>query len=172
LIHRTSQYLCDLAVLDLRRPGVLVKELSLAIGHGAKERLSEKEMEFLTIMADESGSPIKLKIKESAYNEFRHRLKDPLLAEVDTVILEEIILKDILKMTSEDIQHHRYIEYHRDIDGFWEALRTGSQVGWIMNYPDANILFEIGGRGLRLPQKSTYFFPKLPTGMVFRELEE
>jgi len=124
------------------------------------------------IMADERGKPITLRIKEGAYNEFRHRLKDPILAEVDTVILEEIILKGILNLTSEDIQHHRYIEYHRDIDGFWEALRTGSQVGWIMNYPDNNILFEIGGRGLRLPQKSTYFFPKLPTGMVFRELEE
>jgi len=124
------------------------------------------------IMADESGKAITLQLKESAYNELRHRLKDPLLAEIDTVILEEIILKDILELTADDIQHHRYIEYHRDIDGFWEALRTGSQVGWIMNYPDNNILFEIGGRGLRLPQKSTYFFPKLPTGMVFRELEE
>jgi uncharacterized protein (DUF1015 family) len=91
---------------------------------------------------------------------------------MDTVILEEIILKDILKLTDDDIQHHRHIEYHRDVDDFWEALRTGSQIGWIMNYPDNNILFEIGGRGLRLPQKSTYFFPKLPTGMVFRELEE
>ncbi|MCF7824358.1 MAG: DUF1015 domain-containing protein [Candidatus Marinimicrobia bacterium] len=124
------------------------------------------------IMTDESGIPCSLLLKESAYNELRHRLDDPILAEVDTVILEEIILKDIIKMTSEDIEHHRYIEYHRDIDGFWEAMRTGSQVGWIMNYPDNNILFEIGGRGLRLPQKSTFFFPKLPTGMVFRELEE
>ena len=80
--------------------------------------------------------------------------------------------KLLIKVTNDDIQAHRYIEYHRDLDDFWEALSTGSQIGWIMNYPDNNILFEIGGRGLRLPQKSTYFFPKLPTGMVFRELEE
>lgn len=124
------------------------------------------------IISDISGTPVRLQIKESAYNDLRHRLADPILAEVDTVILEEIILKEILGLSAEDIEQHRYIEYHRDIDGFWEALRTGSQVGWIMNYPDSNILFEIGGRGLRLPQKSTYFFPKLPTGMVFRELEE
>lgn len=124
------------------------------------------------IMSDESGEPVELHLKESAFNFLRHRLTDPILAEMDTVILEEIILKDILNLTEEDIQAHRFVEYHRDIDDFWEALRTGSQVGWIMNYPDNNILFEIGGRGLRLPQKSTYFFPKLPTGMVFRELED
>jgi uncharacterized protein (DUF1015 family) len=124
------------------------------------------------IMSNEEGVPVSLRLKDSAYNDLRHRLEDPLLAEMDTVILEEIILKDILKLTDDDIQHHRHIEYHRDVDDFWEALRTGSQIGWIMNYPDNNILFEIGGRGLRLPQKSTYFFPKLPTGMVFRELEE
>jgi uncharacterized protein (DUF1015 family) len=124
------------------------------------------------IMANDDGNPIALRLKEEAFNDLRHRLTDPILAEMDTVILEEIVLKGILKLTDEDLENHRYIEYHRDIDGYWEALRTGSQVGWIMNYPDNNILFEIGGRGLRLPQKSTYFFPKLPTGIVFRELED
>lgn len=124
------------------------------------------------IMANDEGEPLALKLKDEAFNDLRHQLSDPILAEMDTVILEEIILKGILKLTDEDLQHHHYIEYHRDLDDYWEALRTGSQVGWIMNYPDSNILFEIGGRGLRLPQKSTYFFPKLPTGLVFRELEE
>lgn len=124
------------------------------------------------IMSNEDGNPIRLTLKDEAFNELRHDLKDPILAEMDTVILEEMILKDILGITEDDMQHHRYIEYHRDLDDFWEALRTGSQVGWIMNYPDNNILFEIGGRGLRLPQKSTFFFPKLPTGLVFRELED
>lgn len=124
------------------------------------------------IMSSEDGEPIRLKLKENAFNELRHRLADPILAEMDTVILEEIILKGILNLSDDDLQQHRFIEYHRDIDEFWEALRSGSQVGWIMNYPDNNILFEIGGRGLRLPQKSTYFFPKLPTGIVFRELED
>ncbi|MEA3288511.1 MAG: DUF1015 domain-containing protein [Candidatus Marinimicrobia bacterium] len=126
----------------------------------------------ILIMANEAGEPIALHLKDSAFNDLRHRLEDPILAEMDTVILEEIILKAILKLTDEDIRQHRYIEYHRDIDDFWTSLRTGCQVGWIMNYPDNNILFEIGGRGLRLPQKSTYFFPKLPTGLVFRELED
>lgn len=124
------------------------------------------------IMSDEEGEPLLLRFKEEAFNDLRHTLKDPILAEMDTVILEEIVLKEILGLTDDDIEHHRYIEYHRDLDDFWKALRTGSQVGWIMNYPDNNILFEIGGRGLRLPQKSTFFFPKLPTGMVFRELED
>jgi len=124
------------------------------------------------IMSDEEGEPLLLRFKEEAFNDLRHTLKDPILAEMDTVILEEIVLKEILGLTDDDIEHHRYIEYHRDLDDFWKALRTGSQVGWIMNYPDNNILFEIGGRGLRLPQKSTFFFPKLPTGVVFRELED
>ncbi len=126
----------------------------------------------ILIMADRQGDPVRLTIKESAYNDLRHRLSDPLLAEMDTVILEELILKDLLKLTDDDLDHHRYLEYHRDLQEFWEALRTDSQVGWIMNYPDNNLLFEMGGRGLRLPQKSTYYFPKLPTGFVFRELEE
>ncbi|MCF7807254.1 MAG: DUF1015 domain-containing protein [Candidatus Marinimicrobia bacterium] len=141
------------------------------------EKIDAEDIELgsdhrIMVMSNEDGDPILLRLKDEAFNELRHRLKDPILAEMDTVILEEIVLKEILKLTDDDIQHHRYIEYHRDLDEFWEALRAGSQVGWIMNYPDNNILFEIGGRGLKLPQKSTFFFPKLPTGMVFRELED
>lgn len=140
-------------------------------------QLDDYEIELGTnhrefIMANESGEPVLLQLKEDAFNTLRHELKDPILAEMDTVILEEIIFKRILGLTDEDISSHTYIEYHRDLDDFWQCLQNGGQVGWIMNYPDNNILFEIGGRGLKLPQKSTYFFPKLPTGFVFRELEE
>jgi len=141
---------------------LLIDAEDIELGHDHREM----------VMSDSDGNPMQLRLKEAAYNDLRHNLEDPILAEMDTVILEEIVLKRILGLTDEDLQAHRYIEYHRDIDSFWEALRTGSQIGWIMNYPDNNILFEIGGRGLRLPQKSTYFFPKLPTGIVFRELEE
>ncbi len=109
------------------------------------------------IMANEAGEPIMLQLKDSAFSDLQHRLEDPILAEMDTVILEEIILKDILKLTDEDIQQHRYIEYHRDIDDFWEALRTGSQVGWIMSYPDNDTLFEIGGKGYACLRKALIF---------------
>jgi uncharacterized protein (DUF1015 family) len=33
-------------------------------------------------------------------------------------------------------------------------------------------VFRVTGAGERLPQKSTFFYPKLPTGLLFRTLEE
>ena len=32
-------------------------------------------------------------------------------------------------------------------------------------------VFRVTGAGETLPQKSTFFFPKLPTGLLFRVLE-
>jgi uncharacterized protein (DUF1015 family) len=32
-------------------------------------------------------------------------------------------------------------------------------------------VFEVAGRGETMPQKSTYFYPKLVTGLLFQPLE-
>lgn len=123
-------------------------------------------------MTDPEGVIWHLTLKEEYYRKLKKSLPDPLLADLDVVILEALILKDVLGMSDEDIMNRTFINYHHDQDEFWEAIRTGDQAGWLMNYPDAQLLFEIGKRGLMLPQKSTYFFPKLPTGMVMRRFEE
>lgn len=123
-------------------------------------------------MTDPDGVIWLLTLKEEYYRQLKKSLPDPLLAEMDVVILEELIFKTVLGMGDQDIADRTYLNYHHDQDDFWEAVRGGCQAGWLMNYPDTKLLFELGKRSLMLPQKSTYFFPKLPTGMVMRRFEE
>jgi uncharacterized protein (DUF1015 family) len=124
------------------------------------------------IMARPSGDCVMLRLKDEYYLELKHSLADPLLAEMDTVVLEEIILKRILNLPEERIHSHGFLGFHRDIKEFWDAFQNDAEVGWILNYPNAQVVFELAGRGQRLPQKTTYFYPKLPTGFVFRQLED
>ncbi len=124
------------------------------------------------VMSNPSGEIFSLRLKDDVYLDLKHQLSDPLLAEMDTVILEEVVFKKIMGLSDDEIHSHSNINFHHDLTTFWEDLRGDAQAGWILNYPNTQVIFELAGRGLRLPQKSTYFYPKLPTGFVFRELED
>ncbi len=123
-------------------------------------------------MSDPEGVIWRLALKEEYYHQLQKSLRNPILADFDVVVLEELIFKSVLGMTDADLSKRHYVHYHHDQNEFWEAMQAGDQAGWLMNYPDPNLLFEVGKQGLTLPPKSTYFYPKLPTGFVMRRFEE
>ena len=53
-----------------------------------------------------------------------------------------------------------------------EMVRDGrSQVAFLLRPLPMDLFEQVVGRGERLPPKSTYFYPKLPTGLVINRLE-
>ena len=53
-----------------------------------------------------------------------------------------------------------------------ERVAAGrAQIGVLMNPTRIQQVIEVTRAGLRLPQKSTYFFPKVLTGLVFDPLD-
>lgn len=63
------------------------------------------------------------------------------------------------------------IVYTHSID---EAKRKVSNNGiaFILKPPTLKTVFAIANKGYRLPQKSTYFYPKVPSGIVIRKFEK
>lgn len=67
----------------------------------------------------------------------------------------------------------RHIEYTHDPHEAWERVSSGEQQMAFSLRPMPMELFEtLVSAGVRLPPKSTYFYPKIPTGLVFHLLEE
>jgi hypothetical protein len=50
------------------------------------------------------------------------------------------------------------------------SARSGDGLGVLVNPVIAEELFRVVGEGRVLPQKSTYFSPKVPSGLVLRDL--
>jgi uncharacterized protein (DUF1015 family) len=90
---------------------------------------------------------------------------------LDAVILEELILKAALGMTNEDIAGKRGLGYARGID---EALRRIDQAeydcAFILRPTPVPQVREVAAAGETMPPKSTFFFPKLLTGIAFNPL--
>jgi uncharacterized protein (DUF1015 family) len=90
---------------------------------------------------------------------------------LDTAVLEAVILKGALGMTDEDIDHLHQLGYARNADEAIELVQSGEfDAAFLMAPTPVKRVQEIAAAGESMPPKSTYFFPKVPTGLVFNPL--
>jgi uncharacterized protein (DUF1015 family) len=90
---------------------------------------------------------------------------------LDAAILEELVLKEILGMSTDDIAAKRGIGYTPSIDEALRKVETGDyQAAFLLRPTPVDQVRSVAAAGETMPPKSTYFFPKLLTGLVFNPL--
>jgi uncharacterized protein (DUF1015 family) len=91
---------------------------------------------------------------------------------LDTAVLEAIVLKGALGMTEDDISHLHGLDYSKSFDDALDAVQSGrSDAGFFMRGTPVEQVGEVAQAGVSMPPKSTYFHPKIPTGLVFNLLQ-
>jgi uncharacterized protein (DUF1015 family) len=91
--------------------------------------------------------------------------------QLDVTILQELILEPILGIPAERSAAEGSITYFKDATDAFEGLEAGEfQAGFFMNPTGLEQVKEVALAGERMPQKATFFYPKLPTGLVFQDL--
>ncbi len=91
--------------------------------------------------------------------------------ELDVTILQSLVLDKILGITEKDMASEANVTFFKDPDDAFERLAAGEfQVGFFMNPTGLDQIREVALGGERMPQKATFFYPKLPTGLVFHDL--
>jgi uncharacterized protein (DUF1015 family) len=92
---------------------------------------------------------------------------------LDTAVLEALVLKGTLGLSEDDISHLRGLEYARTTDEARARVDAGEAVAaFLMSPTPVERVRAIAAAGENMPPKSTYFYPKVLTGMVFNPLEE
>ena len=94
------------------------------------------------------------------------------LAHLDTAVLEHVILKGPLALTDDDIDHLHDFGYARDDEEARRLVEDGEyDVAFLLRPPSVDVVKEVAAAGQNMPPKSTYFFPKVPTGLLFHPLD-
>ena len=92
---------------------------------------------------------------------------------LDTAVLEAVILKQALGMTDEQIDHLEGLGYARNGQQALELVERGEyDAAFFMAPTPIERVQAVAAAGETMPPKSTYFFPKVPTGLVFNPLTE
>jgi len=90
---------------------------------------------------------------------------------LDTAVLEALVLKGALAMSDDDIDHLRQLGYARDTAHALELVQSAEyDAAFLMAPPPVEQVQEVAAAGESMPPKSTYFFPKVPTGLLFNPL--
>jgi uncharacterized protein (DUF1015 family) len=91
--------------------------------------------------------------------------------ELDVTILQALVLEDVLGVTAADIAEERHVSFFKDLGDAFARLEAGEfQAGFFMNPTGLDQVRQVAFAGERMPQKTTFFYPKLPTGIVFLDL--
>jgi uncharacterized protein (DUF1015 family) len=91
---------------------------------------------------------------------------------LDVNILNTLILERILGITEEQLSQQTNIGYTKDVDEALAKVRNGeAQVALILNSTDLKDVITIAENNERMPRKSTHFYPKPVSGLVFYPMD-
>jgi uncharacterized protein (DUF1015 family) len=90
---------------------------------------------------------------------------------LDTAVLEALIFKGVLGMTEEDVAHLNGLGYSRTDDEALQLVESKEyDCAFFLRGSPVRQVQEIAAAGVNMPPKSTFFYPKVPTGLVFNPL--
>jgi uncharacterized protein (DUF1015 family) len=89
---------------------------------------------------------------------------------LDVSILQSLILEEILGFSEESIRRQENLYYVKDFNDSIEKVRDGEyQAAFLLNATKIEEIKDVTETGERMPQKSTYFYPKCLTGLVINK---
>ena len=118
------------------------------------------------------GTPCRLTLKDPAIADRALGGMPDAYRRLDTAVLEALILHGALGMSDDDISHMRGLAYSKSLDDAVDAVESGrADAGFFMRPTPVEQVREVAEAGEAMPPKSTYFYPKVPTGLVFNPLD-
>lgn len=94
------------------------------------------------------------------------------LKTLDLIVLHKVIISKELGYTQEEQMAQDGILYIKQEEEAFDMIDLGkAEASFIMAYPKIQDIKRISEAGERMPQKSTYFYPKLLSGIVINPLD-
>ncbi len=91
---------------------------------------------------------------------------------LDVAQLHTLLLKTILKVDTKDPHSQQYVTYKVDMDEALSRVDSGEfDMVFFMNATRIEQVRNLAEKGIRLPQKATFFYPKLLSGLVINKFE-
>ncbi len=117
-------------------------------------------------------TPYRLTLKSQEIADAALADMPPAYRRLDAGVLETLLLKGALDLTDDDISHLHDFGYARDADQALALIdQAAYDVAFLLRPTPVQQVRDVAASGQSMPPKSTYFFPKVLTGLLFSPLE-
>ncbi len=117
------------------------------------------------------GRPLRLTLRDQAIADAALAGHSAAYRHLDTAVLETLLLRGALGYSEDDISHLHGLFYARSTDEALELVRTGAyDAAFFMRPTPVSAVRDVAAAGENMPPKSTFFYPKLLTGLLLNPL--
>lgn len=120
------------------------------------------------VVAQERVLLVTLSGVESAISRYIEQLPPP-LRRVDTAVLHQAFLPFVLASVGIKPENLT-IDYTHDATAALRFARVEGNMGILLRPIPLELVREVAAKGYRFPPKTTYFLPKVPSGLVMRKI--
>ncbi len=94
-------------------------------------------------------------------------------SDLDVSVLHSMVLENALGIDKENMANQVNLRYTRSMEEAIESVKNGkATAAFLINATKVSQIKAVALAGDKMPQKSTYFYPKLKTGLVMNVLEK
>jgi len=113
-----------------------------------------------------------LQFKESRFSEINRQFPESIRT-LDLAVLHEVLFDRILKIPMEEQRNSEQISYERNFSRCIQEVRSGkASFAVITREVELAQVMEVCKSGEVMPQKSTYFYPKALSGLLFASIKQ
>lgn len=114
----------------------------------------------------------KISLKQEMLKEMKLEIPD-VLKQVDLVVMHYFFIERVLGIPMEEQRYSEHIEYERNMHRCLSKVESSSASFAVLT-KDVSMsqVLEVCKCGFTMPQKSTYFYPKALSGLLFGSIEE
>ena len=98
--------------------------------------------------------------------------KSEALRRLDVTVLHSLVLEETLGIDKENMANQKNLTYTRNITEALNSAKGEADCCFILNPTRIEEIAAVAAAGEKMPQKSTYFYPKLITGMVMNKIKD
>ena len=165
LVHRAAELF---SIDPLNEPLTSTQNLASA---QAEQTMQGLQQPSFTLVADKQSWIFKLR-SETDLSKLPGRPNFGGLRELDVTVLHSLVLEGLLGLSQDAQRSLENVSYIKDAGEAVRAVSSGQvQAAFLMNPTRVEQVRAVAEAGELMPTKSTFFYPKLPSGLLINPLD-
>jgi uncharacterized protein (DUF1015 family) len=134
-----------------------------------KSGAKENKIRFVVYLGKNNAHLLKLKDTKNVVP-FLQPDEPEEMQVLDVIQLHALVIRPLLHVDTKLPDQQQYVSYKVDMNVAMEKVEAGEcDLAFFMNATKMNQVRELAEKGIRLPQKATFFYPKLLSGLVINK---
>jgi uncharacterized protein (DUF1015 family) len=172
-IHRVTAIDTPLTTALERLSGIFEVEEHASLEGLTSALAARREQPAFGLISGESDKLLLTGSDRAAIDRLLPQDRSPAWRSLDYAIANHLILQQVLGLSAEQMSDYGTLWFTESAAQALHDVRNGrARYAVLMNPVPVQRVLDVADSGERMPQKSTFFYPKVPTGVVFNPLDD